>query len=192
MQRILDIGHNDLLLFFKSKTAYVWLFVIPTAFIYFLGFVAQAPGDPSNRNPPVLIDNKDTNFLSRALLAEMDAQGMWVVDPTNAAKAVRELRIPADFTERTLQGQKTKLLFLRREGSGEADGAMLDLRLTRALIGLNGHLLEAITKDGSIANLTEKRMSEIREAPDPVLLSAHLADANPCLPATISRCPAIW
>jgi ABC-type multidrug transport system permease subunit len=179
MQRILDIGQNDLRLFFKSKTAYVWLFVIPTAFIYFLGFVAQAPGDPSNRNPPVLIDNQDTNFLSRALLAEMNAQGMWVVDPTNAAKAVRELRIPAEFTERTLHGQKTKLPFLRREGSGEADGAMLDLRLTRALIGLNGHLLEAITKDGTIANLTEKSLSEIREAPNPVLLNARFGGRKP-------------
>ena len=168
MRRILDIGHNDLRLFFKSKTAYVWLFLIPTAFVYFLGFASRSPGDPSNHQAPVLIDNKDTNFLSRALLAEMDAQGMWVVDPTNAAKAARELRIPADFTERTLNGQKTRLLFLRHEGAGEADGAMLDLRLTRALIGLNGHLLEAAGMDGTMAELTEQSLNEIRNAPDPV------------------------
>jgi ABC-2 type transport system permease protein len=179
MQRILDMGHNDLRLFFKSKTAYVWLFLIPTAFVYFLGFAARAPGDPANRQAPVLIDNKDTNFLARALLAEMGAEGMWVVDPTNAAKAVRELRIPADFTERTLKGQKTKLLFLRREGAGEADGAMLDLRLTRALIGLNGHLLEALAQDGTLATLSEKDLAEIRDAPNPVHLDSHFAGRKP-------------
>jgi ABC-2 type transport system permease protein len=179
MRRILDIGHNDLRLFFKSKTAYVWLFLIPTAFVYFLGFAARGPGDPSNRNPPVLIDNKDTNFLSRALLEEMNAEGLWVVDPTNAGKAARELHIPADFTERTLRGQKTRLLFLRREGAGEADGAMLELRLTRALIGLNGHLLEAAGKDGAAASLTEKSLREIREAPNPVNLNSHFAGRKP-------------
>jgi ABC-2 type transport system permease protein len=179
MRRILDIGHNDLRLFFKSKTAYVWLFVIPTAFVYFLGFASRGPGDPSNRHAPVLIDNKDTQFLSRALLSEMDAEGMWVVNPTNAGRAVRELRIPADFTERTLHGQKTKLLFLPRQGSGEADGAMLDLRLTRALIGLNGHLLEAVARNGTLANLNEKDLNEIRNAPDPVHLDAHFAGRKP-------------
>jgi ABC-2 type transport system permease protein len=179
MQRILDIGHNDLRLFFKSKTAYVWLFLIPTAFVYFLGFAASGPGDPSNRQPPVLIDNKDTNFLSRALLEEMNAQGMWVVDPTNAGKAARELHIPSDFTARILKGQRTKLPFLRREGAGESDGAMLELRLTRALIGLNGHLLEAIGRDGTAGNLTEADLREIRDAPNPVNLNSHFAGRRP-------------
>jgi ABC-2 type transport system permease protein len=179
MQRILDIGHNDLRLFFKSKTAYVWLFVIPTAFVYFIGLAAGGPGQPANRNPPVLINNKDTHFLSRALLAEMNAEGMWVVDATNAAKAARELDIPSDFTARTLRGEKTRLPFLRRDGAGEADGAMLELRLTRALIGLNGHLLEAIAQDGTVAGLTEQRLREIREAPDPVSLHAQFAGRQP-------------
>jgi ABC-type multidrug transport system permease subunit len=179
MRRILDIGHNDVRLFFKSRAAYVWLFLLPTAFVYFMGFASRGPGDPSNRHPPVLIDNQDTNFLSRALLEEMNAQGMWVVAPTNAANAARQLRIPADFTQRTLRGEKTRLLFLRREGAGEADGAMLELRLVRALIGLNGHLLEAIARDGTIATLTEQRLREIREAPNPVSLDSRFAGRKP-------------
>ncbi len=179
MQRILAIGHNDLRLFFKSKTAYVWLFAIPTAVVYFLGLAVRGPGDPSNRHPPVLIDNKDTNFLSSALLKEMNAEGMWVVDATNAEKGARELRIPADFTERTLHGEKTRLLFLRREGAAEADGAMLELRLARALIGLNGHLLEAVTRDGTIDTLTGARLREIREAPNPVSLRSYFAGRKP-------------
>jgi ABC-type multidrug transport system permease subunit len=179
MRRILAIGHNDVRLFFKSRTAYVWLFVIPTAFVYFLGSAALGPGDPSNHAAPVLIDNQDTHFLARALLAEMDTEGMWVVNPTNAGKAARELRIPADFTERTLRGERTRLPFLPRGEAGEADGALLELRLTRALIGLNGHLLEAASQDGALATLTEPRLREIREAPNPVRLDAHFAGRKP-------------
>jgi ABC-type multidrug transport system permease subunit len=179
MQRILAIGHNDLRLFFKSKTAYVWLFAIPTCVVYFLGLAVKGPGDPYNRRPPVLIDNRDTNFLSSALLEEMNAEGMRVVHATNAGNAARELRIPADFTERTLRGERTRLVFLPREGAGEADGAILDLRLTRALIGLNGHVLEAIAKDGNIESLTGPQLREIREAPNPVALDSHFAGRKP-------------
>jgi ABC-type multidrug transport system permease subunit len=179
MRRIIDIGHNDLRLFFKSKTAFVWLFAIPTALVYFLGIAVRGPGDPSNRHPPVLIENQDTNFLSGALLEEMSAQGMWVVARTNAGQAARELRIPADFTGRTLRGEKTRLQFLRREGAGEADGAMLELRLVRALIGLNGHLLEAAGQNGTIETLTGERLREIREAPNPVQLSSRFAGRKP-------------
>ena len=105
MKRILDIGHNDLRLFFKSKTAYIFLFLMPTVFIYFLGFAARGPGDPGNRRPPVVIDNRDTNFLSGAFLSELTAEGMTVVDATNTG-AARALRIPSDFTERVLRGKK--------------------------------------------------------------------------------------
>ncbi len=179
MRRVLAIGHNDLKVFFKSRTAFVWLFLIPTAFVYFLGFAARGPGDPANRQPPVLIDNQDTNFLSRALLDEMNAEGMRVVTPTNAGNAARELRIPGDLTERSLRGERTRLKFLRRENAGEADGALLELRLTRALIGLNGHLLEAVTRDGTRATLTGPRLREIREAPNPVKLNSHFGGRKP-------------
>ena len=33
MRHILDIGHNDLRLFLKNKTAYVWLFLMPLLYL---------------------------------------------------------------------------------------------------------------------------------------------------------------
>ena len=83
MKRILDIGHTDLRLFLKHKSAYVWLFVVPLAFVYFMGFANRGPGDPYNRTPPVLIENADTNFLGRIFLDELSAQKMWLLSPTN-------------------------------------------------------------------------------------------------------------
>ena len=41
----------------------------------FHGLRQSRPGDPSNRKPPVLIENQDTNFLGRVFLDELGAQG---------------------------------------------------------------------------------------------------------------------
>jgi ABC-2 type transport system permease protein len=179
MKRILDIGHNDIRLFFRNKSAYVWLFVIPTMFVFFLGFAIRGPGDPSNHRPPVVLDNRDMNFLGRAFLAELSAAGLQAVDPTNAGSTAQGVRIPDDFTERVLRGERTQVEFYRREGAGEADGALAELRLVRTLIGINSHLLEAAAKDGTNGVLTEARLRVICEAPNPVNLNAHFAGRKP-------------
>jgi len=44
---------------------------------------------------------------------------------------------------------------------------------------LNGHLLEAVSKDGTMATLTGPRLREIRETPNPVRLNSHFAGRKP-------------
>src|ERR1022692_4831636 len=127
MKRILDIGHTDLRLFFKHKSAYVWLFVVPLAFVYFMGFANRGAGNPYNRTPPVLIENGDTNFLGRIFLEELSAQNMWILDPTNRETAARLIRIPDNLTDNALQLKPTKLQFLKRNDSGEADAALIEV-----------------------------------------------------------------
>src|SRR6266481_9748776 len=101
MKSLLAIGHTDLRLFFKHKTAYVWLFAVPLAFVYFMGFANRGAGRPYNRTPPVLIENADTNFLGRIFLDALNAQKMWLLSPTNTEAAARLIRIPARFTVNT-------------------------------------------------------------------------------------------
>jgi ABC-type multidrug transport system permease subunit len=179
MKRILDIGHVDLRLFFKHKSAYVWLFVVPLAFVYFMGFANRGPGDPANRKPPVVIENQDTNFLGRIFLDELGAQGMWLLDPTNRESAARGIRIPPDFTSNALQEKQSKVQFLKRDSSAEADAAIIEVRLVRALIAMNGHILEAATQTNTPGALTEARLREIMAEPDPVSLNARFAGRKP-------------
>ena len=156
MRHVLAIGHNDLRLFLKSKTAYLWLFVIPLTFVYFMGFANRGPGDPANRKPPVLVENQDTNFLGRAFLDELGAQGLWQLDPTNRETAARGIRIPADFTSKVLAQEQTKVEFFRRDGSAEADAAIIEVRLVRALIAMNSHLLETATQTSAPPAITAR------------------------------------
>jgi ABC-2 type transport system permease protein len=179
MRRIFDIGHNDLRLFLKSKSAYIWLFAVPLAFTYFMGFANRGPGNPYNRKPPVLVENLDTNFLGRVFLDELDTQGMWLLSPTNRESAARTIRIPGDFTSKVLSGAQCKVGFLNRDGSAEADAAIIEVRLVRALVAMNSHLLEAATQTNAPATITEEQLREVMKKPNPVSLDAQFAGRKP-------------
>ena len=179
MKRILDIGHLDLRLFMKHRSAYVWLFAIPLAFVYFMGFANRGAGDPSNRTPPVLIENADTNFLGHILLDELSAQKMELLDPTNRETAARVIQIPAGFTSNALNFQQTKLKFLKRDDSGDADATLIEVRLVRALLALNGHLLETSAPTNATGTLTEAQLRKILLKPNPVSLHASFAGRQP-------------
>jgi ABC-2 type transport system permease protein len=179
MRHIYDIGHNDLRLFMKRKSAYVWLFVMPLAFVYFMGFANRGPGNPYNRTPPVLVENRDTNFLSRLFLDELGAQGMWLLDPTNRETAARIIQIPADFTSKVLNREQSKIGFFQRDHAAEADAALIEVRLVRALIAMNGHILEAATQTNGAGSLTEEKLRAVMKSPNPVTLQARFAGRKP-------------
>jgi ABC-type multidrug transport system permease subunit len=179
MKHILDIGHTDLRLFMKHRSAYVWLFIVPLAFVYFIGSANRGAGDPFNRTPPVLIENADTNFLGRIFLDELASQKMWLLDPTNRETAARVIRIPADFTSKVLRQEQSKVQFLRRDSSDEADAALIEVRLVRALIAMNGHILEAATAANFNGVLTGEKLRAVMAEPDPVSLNASFAGRKP-------------
>jgi len=179
MKRILDIGYTDLRLFMKSKASYIWLFAVPLAFVYFMGFANRGPGDPYNRRPPVLVENYDTNYLGRVFLDELGAQDMRLINPTNHESAARTIRIPTNFTERVLSGAQSKVGFYQRDGSAESDAAIIEVRLVRALIAMNSHLLEAATQTNAPATITEQQLREVMKKPNPVSLKATFAGRQP-------------
>jgi ABC-2 type transport system permease protein len=186
MKNILGIGHTDLRMFLRKHSAWLWLFVAPLAFIYFLGLANRGGRDPENWRPPVRIENQDTNFLGRIFLAELDAEGMRRVNPTNHNEAVRGILIPPDFTGKVLRGERAGVRFSERGGSDEAEAALIELRVVRALVALNGHLLEAVGADGDgrpradkLKTLSEDQLRQIIARPNPVSLNAHFAGRKP-------------
>lgn len=179
MKHIFDIGHNDLRLFLRKRSSLVWLFVMPMAFVYFMGFANRGPGKPYNRTPPVVIENHDTQFLGRVFLDELGAQGMWILDPTNRETAARVIEIPADFTQKILAHEQSKIGFFQRDAAAEADAALIEVRLFRALIAINSHLLEVTADTNSPGQLTEEKLRAAMKRRDPVTLAAHFAGRKP-------------
>ena len=179
MKRILDIGHTDLRLFLKHPSAFIWLFLVPFGFMYIMGAANSGPGDPYNRKPPVLIENADTNFLGRMLLSELSAQNMWLLDPTNRESAARVIQIPANFSENILALKQSKVKFLKRDGSAESDAALIQIRLVRALVAMNSHLLEAGTETNLPGIFTEAKLHAILAETNPVSLNTQFAGRKP-------------
>jgi len=127
----------------------------------------------------VLIENEDTNFMGRIFLDELSAQSLWLLNPTNRESAARVIRIPPDFTSNVLAGTQTRLQFLQRDSTAEADAALIELRLVRALIAINGHLLEAATQTNAPGTLTEDKLHTVMAEPNPVSLNARFAGRKP-------------
>lgn len=178
MKQALAIGHNDLRLFLRNPLSLVWLLVVPLAFTYFMGFANRGPGDPANPRPSVLVENLDTNFLARAFLEELGSQGLDVLAPTNGDRAQRGVRIPTDFTDRVQRGEQAKVRFFTVKDSGTALAALVELRVVRALIALNSHLLEhAGSHRGELPD--EAALRALREKANPVTLATRFAGRQP-------------
>ena len=179
MKRLLDIGHTDVRLFLRNRVSYVWLFAMPMLFIYFMGFANRGPGDPANPRPAILVENQDTNFLGALFLDELGAQGMRTLPPDQAAEAERGIRIPADFTTRVLAGDGAKVGFAETDGARSGEGAMIELRLLRAVIAMNSHLLAAATAAGAGQVVAEPALRAAMSAPALVWLDAKFAGRKP-------------
>lgn len=179
MNTMLRIGHTDVRIFLRNAVSYVWLFAVPMLFIYFMGFANRGPGDPLNPRPAVLVENRDTNFLGTLFLEELGAQGMRTLPPDQAQEAERGIRIPPDFTARVQAGQSAEVEFFEVETARSGEGALIELRLARAIIAINSHLLAAALAGGTDPIIEAASLEAARAMPTSVRLEAKFAGRKP-------------
>ena len=182
MKNILSIGHNELRLFMKSRTALVWLFVLPLAFVALMARFSFGDGRSSNRFPPVLIENADTGFLGSVFIDTLSAQGLWRIDPEKDTKnkPIRTIRVPADFTTRVLARQPSNVELVPVPGSEDAQGdaLVIEARLVRALVALNSHLIET-SRQGTQWPPDEQALRTALTRPALVALDSKFAGRDP-------------
>ena len=178
MRRAFLIGHNDARMFLRPKSSYIWLVVMPLAFVYFLGMAFKGPDDPANPRPSVRIENLDTNFLSRILLEKLNSVGMNVVSGDTNEEAKRVIRIPKDFTENVLNKKQAKIQFFKAADSGDQSAMMIEMRLLRGVIGLNSDLIQWAGSSGGEA-VTEENLRQLLTQEPPVQLQSSFAGRNP-------------
>jgi ABC-type multidrug transport system permease subunit len=178
MRDILLIGHHDARLFLRERTSYIWLFLVPLIFVYFMGLAIRGPGGPSVARPRVLIENRDAGFLGRVFLKELGEQGLEIVGPENAEDADRGITVPADFTRRILDKKQAKLGFFTIEGSSDPAAVLVEVRLMRALVAMNGRLVEHAVKTNG-APPTEGALTALMGEPGRVALRSSYAGRRP-------------
>jgi len=177
---LLFIGGNDLRIFLRNRMSWVWLILMPMAFVYFMGFAVRGPRDPSNPRPTVRVENLDRGFLGGAFVDHLGAQGMDVLPPTNRSAAPRGIRVPVDFTERVLRGEQGLVELSSRADANADAGAMVELRLVRALVAINSDLIEHAARAGAATAPTAEALRELRMRTNPpVRLEATFAGRRP-------------
>jgi ABC-type multidrug transport system permease subunit len=137
-RQALWIAGRDLLHLFRERETWVWGFLMPPLFMFFIGSVTRAPV----RGPETVAVQAapEAGYLAGELVRRLERQGYRVVrsDAARMARYRRRLTVPAGFTEELLAGRQAKIEFTRADGG---PGAAYDgLRLRRAVYGIAADL----------------------------------------------------
>jgi ABC-type multidrug transport system permease subunit len=178
MRDVWFIGCHDLKVYFRNRAVYVWLFVVPLVFVYFMGFANRGPGDPSAPRPVVRVVNLDSGYLGAAFLEELGMQGLDVLPEERASEAKRVLRVPEGFTESIESGRSGTVTWEATGVDDDPMSALVELRVMRAVLALNGRWVELAGKEAELGAGAEG-LKALRERPDPVSLDSRYAGRRP-------------
>lgn len=180
MRHVLLIGHNDIRQFIRGFAGYVWLFVVPIGFMYITGSASQGPGTPSSPKPSVLVENLDSGFLGKLFVEEIGTHGLRLIESNKTEEANRTLRIPVDLTQKIQKREPVKLEFVKLKGSRVEAATMIEMRMTKALLGLNAHLFEyAQASKETPVTVDEQQFRSLLQEEDPVQLQVSFAGRKP-------------
>jgi len=182
MKSILTLGHQDLKIFLRDKSAFIWLFGIPLAFVYFMSFTSQPAGDPWDAKPALLVENLDQGYMGAFFMDVLGDQGVWPVSTAEQGNPKKGLRIPADFTDKVLAQKEVKLSFFEvGEGDAGPNDLMTELieaNLIRSVISFNSYLLEHATNTSG-RPVSEVALRRLLKKENPVTLESRFAGRKP-------------
>jgi len=105
---------KDVQYLFRMREIWVWTFVMPVVFFYFIGSITKGAGGRSEDKDPIIVSvPPDAGFLAQRLTHAIEARDYRIVDKGSRVK----LEVPAGFTESVLNGKPVKLK-LSRVGEG--------------------------------------------------------------------------
>src|SRR6266404_233380 len=95
----------DVKILFRSREIWLWAFVLPIVFFYFIGTVMSGfGGDPNAKDPIAITIAPDAGFLADRLVRRLESLGYRI-----APRAPQRLTIPAGFTQSLLDKKPVKL-----------------------------------------------------------------------------------
>ena len=108
------IARKDVQYLFRTREIWMWVFVMPVVFFYFLGSITKNNlGGPESKDPIIVSVPADAGFLAQRLLKALEARNYQIVEQNARVR----LEIPPGFTTSVLNGNPVKLS-LTRIGEG--------------------------------------------------------------------------
>jgi ABC-type multidrug transport system permease subunit len=160
----LFLTRKDTRLMFRGRETWLWVFVMPVVFFYFIGTVIGGFSRSGTDRPVIALEAPpDGGFLADILAGRLEERGYRVVRPAageDAKRYTRRLSLPAGFTDNVLSGKPMKVRLTR---SGGGLGANYDeVRAGRAVYSL---LADLIVADGEGGKITRQAMEDLARRP---------------------------
>jgi ABC-2 type transport system permease protein len=167
---------HDLPLLFRSRATWLWTFLMPIVFFYFIGTMTGRSQFAGRAESIAAVVPPDAGFLADHLLRRVEERNYTIVRVGTAAEAeryTRRLEIPAGFTGSVLAGRQANVTFTRK-GSGL--GADYDeVRLKRAVYTALADVIAAAGADGKP---TRESVSRIASEPHTLTLDVRPAGSR--------------
>ena len=151
----LYITYRDLRYLLPRRETWMWTFVMPVIFFYFIGSVTGGFGSHEKRDPIAVLVPADAGFLADELIRRLEQRNFQVVHTENF---FRELRIPPDFTATVMAGKPVKLE-LTRYGAG-IDTDYDQTRTARAVYTVLADLVAISSKGGTPSSVTFAQLAQ--------------------------------
>lgn len=179
---VIFLAREDLRLLLRSKATWLWAFLMPVVFFFFMGTMMGGSGKPPGVTDGLRMVG-DTGVLADELALRLEEQS-FVLDRTTPDFAsssdqaqVKTLRLPIDMTSGALAGEAQALAL---EGGGSGMAAEHDnVRVQRALYTVLADLF-VLQSDG--IEPTAAAFGELRDAPRALTLEVAPAGKRKSIP----------
>jgi ABC-type Na+ efflux pump permease subunit len=125
LRHALYLARKDLAHRFRARETWIWAFVLPVVFFYFIGTVTGGFGRPTDGREWIAVwAPPDAGFLADQLIRRLEEAKYTVARvkiPDALGRYARSLEIPAGFTAAVLAGKPVELRFTRRGAGQDAD-----------------------------------------------------------------------
>ncbi len=169
----LYLAARDTRYLFRQPPTWVWVFIMPVIFFYFIGAITGGFGGPADAQEPVaVLVPADAGFLAEHLLRRLEERNYRLVrvsGPQQLEGHRRRLEIPAGFTASVLGGKPVKVRFTRR-GSGMGN-EYDQVRMARAVYGALADVI--VTHREGVP--TPEALAALRQKPRPFTLEVASA-----------------
>jgi hypothetical protein len=119
LEAALHLAIADLKQIIRRREIWLWTFVLPIVFFYFVGTITSGfAGGGSTKEPLAVQAPDDAGFLGEDLLVRLKKADFQVVRPETSqdfALAERRLTIPPHFTQSILAREKMVLRSIKRK-----------------------------------------------------------------------------
>ncbi len=148
------IAACDFRLTMRERTALLWIFMMPFAFMFFFGTIQRGRGGVSP-SATITVEDHDGGFLARDLVGQLERENYFIqmADTLPEGRSpVRTLVIPEGFTERVLGRRKVELVLRREPDSNAEAGEAASAALLRSIVRLAAGMIEiesSVIEEGS-------------------------------------------